>query len=125
MQSNTAIRVQLNVSISQISFVRRHGPIPSVILLSKRGIFIRKLRNRYSDSGLRKFEFLDDSSIFNKIGEKIILLCTISPDFREGGSEQIREGAQIPSRPPTDRVERFLSMLRFDSGGEVNDLAKL
>jgi hypothetical protein len=33
----------------------------------------------------------------------------------EGGSEQIREGAQIFRKPLTDDVERFLSMLRFDS----------
>jgi hypothetical protein len=33
----------------------------------------------------------------------------------KGGSEQIREGAQISGKPPTDDVERFLSMLRFDS----------
>ena len=49
----------------------------------------------------------------------------ISPDFREGGSEQIREGAQILMKPPTDHVERFLSMLRFDSGEKVNALAVL
>jgi hypothetical protein len=34
-------------------------------------------------------------------------LCTFSPDFREGGSEQIREGAQISKKPPTGIVERF------------------
>ena len=34
---------------------------------------------------------------------------------REGGSEQIREGAQISKKPLTDNAERFLSMLRFDS----------
>ena len=59
------------------------------------------------------------------IREKIILLCPISPDFREGGSEQIREGAQISQKPPTDDVERFLSMLRFDSREKVDALAIL
>jgi hypothetical protein len=39
------------------------------------------------------------------------------PAFREGcGSEQIPEGASICQKPPIDNVERFLSMLRFDSG---------
>ena len=42
----------------------------------------------------------------------------ISPDFREGGSERISEGAQISQKPPTHDVERFLSMLRFDSRGK-------
>jgi hypothetical protein len=45
-------------------------------------------------------------------------LCPISPDFREGGSEQIREGASNFQKPPTDNVERFLSVLRFDSKGK-------
>jgi hypothetical protein len=48
-----------------------------------------------------------------------------TPDFREGGSEQIREGAQISAKPPTHNVERFLSMLRFDSRGKANALASL
>jgi hypothetical protein len=43
----------------------------------------------------------------------------------KGGSEQIREGAQISEKPPTDHVERFLSMLRLDSRGKVNALAVL
>jgi hypothetical protein len=60
----------------------------------KPGIFISKLRDLYSDLVLKTLEFLDDSSNF--------------PDFREGGSEQIREGAQISQKPPTDDVERFL-----------------
>ena len=46
-----------------------------------------------SDPVLTTLVFLDASSIFNYLREKIILLCPISPDFREGGSEQIREGA--------------------------------
>ena len=36
----------------------------------------------------------------------------------EGGSEQIREGAQILKRPPTCIVERLLVMLRVDSRGK-------
>ena len=40
----------------------------------------------------------------------------------EGGSEQIREGALVSQKPTTDAVERFLSMLRFDSRGKVNAL---
>ncbi len=43
-----------------------------------------------------------------------------SPDCREGGSEQIREGAPIFLKPPTDDVERFLSLLSFDSKRKVN-----
>jgi hypothetical protein len=31
-------------------------------------------------------------------------------------------GASDPKRPPTDDVERFLSMLRFDSKGKIEDL---
>jgi hypothetical protein len=49
-------------------------------------------------------------------------LCTFSPDFREGGSEQIRLGAQISGKPPTDNVERFLYMLRFDLREKVETL---
>jgi hypothetical protein len=49
-------------------------------------------------------------------------LCPISPDFREGGSEQIREGAQICHKPPTHDVERFLSMLTVDSVEKVKAL---
>ena len=51
-----------------------------------------------------------------------IFLHSIPPDSREGGSEQIREGAQISEKPPTHDVERFLSMLRFDSRGKVHAL---
>jgi hypothetical protein len=51
-------------------------------------------------------------------------LCPVSPGFREGGSEQIRAGAQISKKPPTGIVERFLSMLRLDSRGKVNDLGR-
>ena len=55
---------------------------------------------------------------------KITLLCLISSDFREGGSEQIHEGAQISEKPPTHDVERFLSILRFDSREKVNALGR-
>jgi len=41
-----------------------------------------------------------------------------TPGNGDGGSEQIREGAQISGKPLTDHVERFLSMLRVDSGGK-------
>jgi hypothetical protein len=37
---------------------------------------------------------------------------------REGGSEQIHEGASNSQKLPTDHVERFLSILRFDSKGK-------
>ena len=45
-----------------------------------------------------------------------------SPDSREGGSEHVPLGASVYQRPPTDHVERFLSMIRFDSRGKVNAL---
>ena len=38
-----------------------------------------------------------------------------SPGNGKGGSEQIREGAQILKKPPTHNVVLFLSMLRIDS----------
>lgn len=47
-----------------------------------------------------------------------------SPDSREGGSEHVPLGASVYQRPPTDHVERFLSMLRFDSRGKVNALGR-
>jgi hypothetical protein len=31
-------------------------------------------------------------------------------------------GASDSKKPPTDNVERFLSMLRFDSKGKLSDL---
>jgi hypothetical protein len=40
----------------------------------------------------------------------------------EGGSEQIRAGASNLKKPPIDNVERFLSMLGFDSTGKVKTL---
>jgi hypothetical protein len=49
-------------------------------------------------------------------------LCTFSPDFREGGSEQIHEGASVFQKPPTENVARFLFMLGFDSREKVNTL---
>jgi len=51
-------------------------------------------------------------------------LCTFSLDLREGGSEQIHEGAQISMKPPTDNIERFWSMLRFDSREKMNALGR-
>jgi hypothetical protein len=45
---------------------------------------------------------------------------SINPGNGKGGSEQISEGASIFQKPPTNNnVERFLSMLRFDSRGNV------
>jgi hypothetical protein len=38
-----------------------------------------------------------------------------TPGNGEGGSEHVPLGASISQEPPTDNVERFLSMLRFDS----------
>ena len=43
--------------------------------------------------------------------------------FREGGSEQIREGAQVSKKPLTDHVELFLFMFRFGFRGKVDALA--
>jgi len=40
----------------------------------------------------------------------------------EGGSGQIREGASISQKPPTNNVERFLSLIGFDGRGKVNAL---
>jgi len=37
----------------------------------------------------------------------------------------MREGAQISKKPPTEDVERFFSMLRFDSRGKLKVLAVL
>ena len=42
----------------------------------------------------------------------------------EGGSEQISVGASISQKPPTDNVERFLSMLKFDSREKMNALGR-
>jgi hypothetical protein len=33
-------------------------------------------------------------------------------------------GALVSQKPPTDNVERFLSILRFDSRGKVNALGR-
>jgi hypothetical protein len=43
-----------------------------------------------------------------------------TPGNGKGGSEQIREGAQIPEKRPTPDVERFLSMLRRDLSEKVS-----
>jgi hypothetical protein len=45
----------------------------------------------------------------------MIVHTVFSPGFREGGSEHVPLGASISQKPPTAEVERFLSMLRFDS----------
>ena len=62
--------------------------------------------------------------ISSRFLKKQLCCAVFSPDFREGGSEQISEGASISQKPPTDDVERFLSMLRFDSRGKVNALGR-
>ena len=46
------------------------------------------------------------------------------PGNGEGGSEHVPLGAQISKKPPTDNVERSLSMLRFDSREKVNALGR-
>jgi hypothetical protein len=46
----------------------------------------------------------------------------ITPGNGKGGSEHVPLGASISQKPPTDKVERFLFMLRFDSKGKVNAL---
>jgi hypothetical protein len=51
-------------------------------------------------------------------------LYSLFPCFREGGSEQVLIGAQISKKPPTDHVDRFLFMLRFDSREKVNALGR-
>ena len=53
-------------------------------------------RDPYLDPVLETYESLDDSAKFHFFLEKVTLLRCISPDFREGGSEQIREGARVP-----------------------------
>ena len=46
-----------------------------------------------------------------------------TPSNREGcSSEQINVGAPTSQKPPTSDVERFLSMLRFDSKENLGDL---
>jgi hypothetical protein len=50
-------------------------------------------------------------------------LAMFPPRNREGyGSEQISLGASDSKKPPTDDVERFLSMLCFDSKGKLRDV---
>jgi len=39
-----------------------------------------------------------------------------------GGSEQVRDTLLDLQEPPTDDVERFLSLLRFDARDKLNDL---
>ena len=49
-----------------------------------------------------------------------------SPNFREGcSSDQIHVGASDSKRPPTDDVERFLSMLRFENKGKLGEIPDL
>jgi hypothetical protein len=48
-----------------------------------------------------------------------------TPGDGEGGSEHVPLGASVSQKPPTDSVERFLSMLSFDSREKVNALGSL
>ena len=45
-----------------------------------------------------------------------------APGNGKGSSEHVPLGASVCQRPPTDHVEWFLSMLRFDSRETVNAL---
>jgi hypothetical protein len=45
-----------------------------------------------------------------------------TPGNGKGGSEHVPLGASVSQRPPTQVVERFLFLLRFDSRGKVNAL---
>lgn len=47
-----------------------------------------------------------------------------TPENGKGGLDYLHVGASISQNPPTDDVERFLSMLRFDSRGKVNALGR-
>ena len=42
--------------------------------------------------------------------------------FKATTEVRIPVGAQVSDKPPTDDVERFLSLVRFDSRGKVNAL---
>ena len=45
-----------------------------------------------------------------------------TPGSGDGSSEHVRSGVYISQKPPTDNLERFLSMLRFDSKEKVHAL---
>ena len=47
-----------------------------------------------------------------------------TPGNGKGSSEHVPLGASISQKPPTENVERFLSMLRFDSREKVNALGR-
>jgi len=52
-----------------------------------------------------------------------MILCSISPDFREGfGSEHVLFRPLDIQKPPTDDVERFLAMIQFNSRGKLESL---
>ena len=70
------------------------------------------LRNFKSQIALKLLSALVKQGLEKK--NKLILLCTISPDFREGGSEQIREGAPTKTYPEPHSLveEQFILMLR-------------
>jgi len=46
----------------------------------------------------------------------------LKPEPPEGDDIRISVGASNSKKPPTDNVERFLSLLRFDSKGKLDQL---
>jgi hypothetical protein len=55
---------------------------------------------------------------------RFLVQALSTPGKGEGGSEHVPLGASVSHEPPTDIVERFLSMLRFDSRGKVSALGQ-
>jgi hypothetical protein len=57
----------------------------------------------------------------------IYLRCFVqdlsTPVSGEGGSEHVPLGASVCQRPPTDNVERFLSILRSNFRRKVDELS--
>jgi len=63
----------------------------------------------------------------HELNSLLVRLCSLvegsfTPGNGEGGSEQVPLGASVFQKPPTDNVERFLSILRIDSKEKVNTL---
>jgi hypothetical protein len=71
---------------------------------------------------------IDGTIIDHQLNLTSVYSCSLTqnllstPGNGEGGSEHVPLGASVCQRPPTDHVERFLSMLRFDSRGKVHAL---
>jgi hypothetical protein len=62
-----------------------------------------------------------------ELDSPLVCFCSLRQNLStlgngEGGSEHVPLGASVFQRPPTQDVERFLSMLRFDSREQVNAL---